>query len=40
MTDMFELVSPEKVAAEIVKKDVKLIYDPERMSWSRWSCRS
>jgi hypothetical protein len=28
MTDMFELVLPEKVAAEVVKKDVKLIYDP------------
>ena len=25
---MFELVLPEKVAAEVVKKDVKLIYDP------------
>jgi hypothetical protein len=29
MVDMFELVLPEKVAAEVVKKDVKLIYDPE-----------
>jgi len=28
MVDMFELVLPEKVAAEVVKKDVKLIYDP------------
>jgi hypothetical protein len=28
MADMFELVLPEKVAAEVVKKDVKLIYDP------------
>jgi hypothetical protein len=28
MTDMFELVLPEKVAAGVVKKDVKLIYDP------------
>ncbi len=28
MTDMFELVLPEKVAAEVVQKDVKLIYDP------------
>jgi hypothetical protein len=29
MVDMFELVLPEKVAAEVVKKDVKLIYDPD-----------
>src|SRR5215467_6482307 len=28
MTDMFELVLPAKVAPEVVKKDVKLIYDP------------
>ena len=28
MVDMFELVLPEKVAAEVVQKDVKLIYDP------------
>src|SRR5215467_7723345 len=28
MTDMFELVFPEKVAEEVVKKYVKLIYDP------------
>jgi hypothetical protein len=28
MVDMFELVLPEKVADEVVKKDVKLIYDP------------
>jgi hypothetical protein len=28
MVDMFELVLPEKVAAEVVKNDVKLIYDP------------
>src|SRR5207249_3652101 len=28
MADMFELVLPEKVADEVVKKDVKLIYDP------------
>jgi hypothetical protein len=28
MVDMFDLVLPEKVAAEVVKKDVKLIYDP------------
>ncbi|HTF32204.1 MAG TPA: metallophosphoesterase [Myxococcota bacterium] len=27
MVDMFELVLPEKVAAEVVKKNVKLIYD-------------
>src|SRR5262245_46530587 len=29
MVDMFELVLPEHVAAEVVKKDVKLIYDPD-----------
>src|SRR4030095_15625325 len=29
MVEMFELVLPEKVAAEVVKKDVKLIYDPD-----------
>jgi hypothetical protein len=28
MVDMFELVLPAKVAPEVVKKDVKLIYDP------------
>src|SRR5262245_63997346 len=28
MVDMFELVLPEKVAAGVVKKDVKLIYEP------------
>ena len=28
MVDMFDLVLPEKVAAEVVKKDVKLSYDP------------
>ena len=28
VVDMFELVLPEKVAAAVVKKDVKLIYDP------------
>jgi hypothetical protein len=28
MADMFELVLPEKVAAEVVQKDVRLIYDP------------
>jgi hypothetical protein len=28
MTDLFELVMPEKVAAEVVQKNVKLIYDP------------
>ena len=28
MADMFELMSPEKVAEEIVQKDVKLTYDP------------
>lgn len=29
MTSMFELVMPEKVAAGVVQKDVKLIYDPK-----------
>ena len=29
MVDMFELVLPEKVAPEVVAKDVKLIYDPK-----------
>ncbi len=28
MVDMFELVLPEKVSEEVVKKDVKLTYDP------------
>ena len=28
MVDMFDLVLPEKVAEEVVRKDVKLIYDP------------
>ena len=28
MVDMFDLVLPEKVAEEVVKKDVKLTYDP------------
>src|SRR6478736_5540584 len=28
MVDMFALVFPEKVAAEVVKRDVKLTYDP------------
>ena len=28
MVDMFELVLPQKIAAAVVKKDVKLIYDP------------
>src|SRR5215813_15098344 len=28
MVDMFELVFPEKVAEEVVRKYVKLIYDP------------
>src|SRR5262249_19671558 len=28
MTDMFELVLPEKYAAGVVEKDVKLVYDP------------
>ena len=28
MTDLFDLVMPEKAAADLVQKDVKLIYDP------------
>jgi hypothetical protein len=28
MVDMFKLVFPEKIAKEVVAKDVKLIYDP------------
>src|SRR5258705_11977431 len=28
MVDMFELVFPEKVAEAVVRRDVKLIYDP------------
>ena len=28
MVDMFDLVLPEKVAAEVIQKDVKLTYDP------------
>jgi hypothetical protein len=28
MVDMFELVLPQKVAAEVVQKNVKLTYDP------------
>src|SRR6185295_12266054 len=28
VVEMFELVMPEKIAEEVVKKDVKLIYDP------------
>ena len=28
MVDMFELVLPEKVAEDVVRRDVKLIYDP------------
>src|SRR5215467_988541 len=28
MVDMFELVLPERVAEEVVRKDVKLTYDP------------
>jgi hypothetical protein len=29
MVDMFKLVLPEKVAASVVEKDVKLICDPD-----------
>ena len=28
MVDIFDLVLPEKIAEEVVRKDVKLIYDP------------
>jgi len=28
LVDMFDLVLPEKVSEEVVRKDVKLIYDP------------
>src|SRR5678816_2868800 len=28
LVDMFDLVLPEKIAKEVVAKDVKLIYDP------------
>ena len=28
MVDMFELVFPEKIAEEVVRKYVKLIYEP------------
>src|SRR5215471_15795497 len=28
LVEMFELVLPEKVAKEVVQKDVKLVYDP------------
>jgi hypothetical protein len=28
MVEMFNLVMPEKIAAEVVQKDVKLTYDP------------
>jgi hypothetical protein len=28
MVDMFELVLPEKVSEEVVRRDVKLTYDP------------
>ncbi len=30
MVDMFELVLPEKVVEEVVRRDVKLIYDPAK----------
>ncbi len=29
MVEMFDLVLPEKVAEEVVAKDVKLTYDPD-----------
>jgi hypothetical protein len=28
MVDMFELVLPEKVSEEVVRRDVRLTYDP------------
>ena len=28
MVDMFELVLPEKVAEDVVRRDVRLTYDP------------
>ena len=39
MVDMFELVLPEKVSEEILRRDVRLTYDPSTMNWSRSSCR-
>jgi hypothetical protein len=36
MVDMFELVLPEKVSEEIVRRDVRLTRPP--MNWSRSSC--
>ena len=40
MVDIFELVLPENVAEVVVRKDVKLTYDPATESWCRSSCRS
>ena len=34
MVDMFELVFPEKVAEAVVRRDVKLIYDPATDSFT------
>ena len=38
MVDMFDLVLPEKVAAGVVQKYVKLIYDPSNHGWCKWLC--
>ncbi|HEU0208007.1 MAG TPA: hypothetical protein VFQ78_03425 [Candidatus Udaeobacter sp.] len=36
MVDMFQLVLPEKVAAGVIQKDVKLIYDPATNNHEVW----
>ena len=38
--ELFGLVMPEKMAEELVKKDVKLIFDPVTKELIRSSCRS
>jgi hypothetical protein len=38
--EMFGLVMPEKVAEEVVRHDVKLIFDPKPKSLARSSCPS
>ena len=38
--EMFGLVMPEQVAEEVVKRDVKLIFDPDTKELIRSSCRS
>jgi hypothetical protein len=40
MVDMFELVLPEKVSEEVVRRDVRLTMTQPPMSWCRSSCRS